>query len=249
MTRRGQQSHDLRSRAFERRNRRAAIIAAALLALVTVAAFTHGNPVSHGFQLRVDLASAGGLRPGSEVRIAGIRVGSVDSIDRAAHNTTMVTLAISDAGLPLHRDATLAIRPRLILEGSFYVALSPGSPHAPELASGAIIPRRQTSVPVQLDQVLDTFDLATRGALHRSIRQLADGLGGSRGGRTGTSGARQTVRDLAKQLDSLRRVARAARGTRSGDLGAAIESSAATTAQLATDPVALADLVTNSIAR
>lgn len=239
------QAPDLRARAFERRNRRAAIIASALLALVTVAAFTHGNPFSHGFRLRADMASSAGLKPGSEVRIAGVRVGSVDSIDKGPGNATVVTLDIDGAGLPVHRDATLAVRPRLILEGSFYVDLRPGSPGAPELPSGATIARGQTSVPVQLDQVLDTFNLATRGALHRSIEQFADGLGGRRPGRTGADGARRTVRSLAASLDSFRRVTRAARGTSPGDLGRAIRSSAATTGQLTADPVALADMVSN----
>ena len=40
----------------------------------------------------------------------------------------VVVLQIDDDGLPLHEDATAKIRPRIFLEGNFFVDLKPGSP-------------------------------------------------------------------------------------------------------------------------
>ena len=34
-------------------------------------------------------------------------------------------MEIEDKGLPIHKDATLKIRPRIFLEGNFFVDLSP----------------------------------------------------------------------------------------------------------------------------
>ena len=45
----------------------------------------------------------------------------------------VVTLRINDNGQPIHRDATIKIRPRLFLEGNFYVDLQPGTPSAGKL--------------------------------------------------------------------------------------------------------------------
>ena len=46
------------------------------------------------------------------------------------------TFTVDDEGLPIHKDATVTIRPRLFLEGNFFLDLQPGSPSAPDLSSG-----------------------------------------------------------------------------------------------------------------
>ena len=160
-------------------------------------------------------------------------------------------MQIDNSGLPIHSDATLAVEPRLILEGNFYVNLDPGAPGTPELPSGGLIPESNTSVPVQIDQVLDTLNLATRGALQGSIRGLARGLGGgssaARSARvpTGYAGLRAAVRALNGTLPSVTQVAHDAQGTRPGDLHRAVRFSRDLTTQLAENPVALAGLVAN----
>ena len=47
------------------------------------------------------------------------------------------------AGLPIHKDATLKIRPRIFLEGNFFVDLQPGTPSAPTIDDGDTIPSRR----------------------------------------------------------------------------------------------------------
>ena len=82
-------------------------------------------------------------------------------------------MQIDDGGETVHQDATLRIRPRLFLEGNFYVDLSPGTPAAPPCATAARLPAAQASEPVQLDQVLDTLDSDTR----RTLQQTLQGFG------------------------------------------------------------------------
>ena len=120
---------------------------------------------------------------GNLFRIAGVDVGRVSGVDKGPGNLAAVTLDIQDRGLPLHRDATLRIRPRLFLEGGYYVDLSPGTPSAPELSSGATLGPAQTTSPVQLDQLLSTFDAPIRSSLKETLKASAEGF--SRGGAKG----------------------------------------------------------------
>ena len=46
-------------------------------------------------------------------------------------DNAVVTMSIKDHGLPIHEDATAKIRPRIFLEGNFFVDLQPGTPGAP----------------------------------------------------------------------------------------------------------------------
>ena len=56
---------------------------------------------------------------------------------RPRRDGAVVTMRIDDTRLPLHRDATLKVRPRLFLEGNFFVDLKPGTPgRAGELRDG-----------------------------------------------------------------------------------------------------------------
>ena len=82
------------------------------------------------------------------------RQGQGGQARRRAPTRAVVVLQIDDDGLPLHTDATAKIRPRIFLEGNFFVDLTSGSPSAPELDDGDTIKVTQTATPVQLDQVL-----------------------------------------------------------------------------------------------
>ena len=85
-------------------------------------------------------------------------------------------MEIESSGLPIHSDATLKIRPRIFLEGNWFVELQPGSPSAKTLSSGATLPITQTSDPVQLDQVLDALNTDTRANLQNFLIGYGDGL-------------------------------------------------------------------------
>jgi ABC-type transporter Mla subunit MlaD len=139
-----------------------------VLLLITYFGFTKRIPFKHGFELKGQFASALNIHPKSPVRIAGVNVGKVSSIRRDG-NTGLVTMEIESKGLPIHDDATLKIRPRIFLEGNWFVELQPGSPSAPTISSGHTIPITQTSDPVQLDQILDALNTDTRANLQHLL--------------------------------------------------------------------------------
>jgi ABC-type transporter Mla subunit MlaD len=113
----------------------------------------------------------------SPVRIAGVDVGQVTSVDRlpGATQAAVVTMHIDQNGLPIHADATARIQSRIFLEGNFYVDLQPGSPNAPLLHSGQTLPAPNTSGPVQLDRVLAALTSNTRA----NLQTLVQGFGGA----------------------------------------------------------------------
>ncbi len=150
----------------------------AFIAIILVGvffAFTKHIPFKHGYRLKAVFATALDIHPQSPVRIAGIDVGAVSSIAREG-NTGLVSMEIESSGLPIHADATLKIRPRLFLEGNYFVELQPGSPTAQTLSSGATIPITQTADPVQLDQVLDALNTDTRANLQNFLIGYGDAL-------------------------------------------------------------------------
>ena len=59
-------------------------------------------------------------------------------------------MQLRDDALPLHKDARLQIRPRILLEGNFFVDLQPGSSATGALEDGGTVPITQTSNAVTL---------------------------------------------------------------------------------------------------
>ena len=95
--------------------------------------FSRYNPFSHPYKLHATFQSANNLQPKSPVRIAGVDVGKVIDVQpiSSGSGAARVTMQIDKKGLPIHKDAELKIRPRIFLEGNFFVDLQPGSPNAP----------------------------------------------------------------------------------------------------------------------
>src|SRR5690349_21548717 len=142
-------------------------LAAGLIAIVVIGAgcyLVFGGTLPFGgtpFTLKAMFTSETQLHIPSPVRMAGVDVGEVVSVQRVSDSSTaaVVTMHINRTALPIHANATAEIRPRLFVEGNFYVDLHPGNTAAPPLSSGATIPPANTSGPVQLDRVLSALNL------------------------------------------------------------------------------------------
>jgi virulence factor Mce-like protein len=152
----------------------AGVIAIVLIAVPVYIAFGGRMPWQTEHEIRAVLRSANELQSRSPVRIAGVEVGKVKGIERGPGSTAIVTMTINGSGLPIYKDATLKVRPRLFLEGNFFVDLQPGTPGADELPEGGTIPLSQTANPVQLDQVLTALKADTRKDLVRFVHGLAE---------------------------------------------------------------------------
>jgi phospholipid/cholesterol/gamma-HCH transport system substrate-binding protein len=154
---------------------RAGVVLILIVVVAVYFGFTKHIPFKHGFRLKAEFATALNVHSKSPVRIAGITVGQVTSIQRAG-NTGLVNMEIESRGLPIHSDATIKIRPRLFLEGNWFLELQPGSPSAKTVSSGYTIPVTQTADPVQLDQVLDALTTDTRANLQSFLINYGEAL-------------------------------------------------------------------------
>jgi len=156
-----------------------AAIAIVFLLIFTIGpylAFTGHVPfTSYGYQLKATFSNGVNISTNSPVRIAGVDVGRVIATERDGDATT-VTFTVEGKGQPIHDDAFAAIRPRIFLEGNFFVDLSPGSPSAPDLDSGETIPVSHTSTWVQIDEVLTALQAPVRADLSRLLESYGTAL-------------------------------------------------------------------------
>ena len=157
------------------------LVALAASILFVYFGFTKSIPLRSHYEVRAAFASSNNLRPGSPVRIAGVEVGKVTGVERAERGGSgaVVTMRIEDKGRPIHADATAKIRPRIFLEGNFFVDMTAGSPSAPELDDGGTLPVQQTATPVQLDEVVTALQSDTREDLKVLLHEYGKGLEGA----------------------------------------------------------------------
>jgi phospholipid/cholesterol/gamma-HCH transport system substrate-binding protein len=161
---------------------RNALILIALVVIGVYLAWTKSIPFQSHYELKAVFANAANIRKDSPVRIAGVNVGKVENVrsvcsnggtDGCASNYSEVTFTVDDSGRPIHSDAQIEIRPRIFLEGNFFLDVNPGSPSAHELSGDDTIPVTQTSTAVQLDQVLTSLQAPDRA----NLQKLLEGYG------------------------------------------------------------------------
>jgi phospholipid/cholesterol/gamma-HCH transport system substrate-binding protein len=163
-------------------------LAAGAVALIVIVIFTYlgftkfANPFATPYTVHLIVPNANGLAPQAWVRIAGVNVGKVAGVQPAANckstgqtptqcSASDVSITVQNQGLPIHKDATFAIRPRIFLEGNFFVDVRPGTPESPVAPSGYIFPIQATTTPVQFDQVLTALQAGTRRNLQILLQQ------------------------------------------------------------------------------
>ena len=217
------------------------VVGVLVVAAVAYFAFAKRLPFVHGYRFKAEFKSSNQLVTGfSPVRIAGVTVGKVVGVEKGSGANTIVTMEVKDDALPLHRDATVRIRPRLFLEGGFAVELTTGSPGAPKLPDNGMLPTDQTALPVQFDQILSTFDAPSREGVRKLIGGLDTAFG--KGGAKALGGA---FKPLAPALRDVAVVAEAARGPRPHDLSQGIGSTSRITEALASRDADLRGLLTS----
>jgi phospholipid/cholesterol/gamma-HCH transport system substrate-binding protein len=236
------------------------LLVLALAAIVTYAGFAKHVPFTHGFRVKAVFVNANNVRPNSPVRIAGVNIGKVKSVTAykgGDGNMSLVTMEIDKAGLPIHKDATLKVRPRIFLEGNEFVDLSPGTPSAPTIDDGDTLPSTQTAAPVQFDQVLTALQSDTR----EDLKQLLEGYGtaltyeptaaddvGQDPDVKGETAARSLNDSLDYAPDALRNasiVNEAFLGLQQHDLSGLVFNTGKVTKALSTNEQSLKDFVTN----
>ncbi len=222
---------------------RAGLIAVVLIVVASYFAYTQANPFANPYELEAQFNTVNNLQPDAPVRIAGVEVGIVKSVEPlpGGEDGATVTMEIEEFGLPIHEDAELEIRPRIFLEGNEFVDVQPGTPSAPLMESGDMIPVNQTATPVQFGQVLSILQSDTREDLRTLFKEYAFiGLngGGARGFHDSIKYWEPAYRNSALANDALL-------GTQPGDLFRVLRGQQQTFAALSEEPDALQGLVTN----
>jgi phospholipid/cholesterol/gamma-HCH transport system substrate-binding protein len=148
--------------------------------------------------------SAVGLYPGDDVRVVGVPVGTIDSIEPRAEDVK-ITMTIQ-GGVKVPADAkALIIAPNLV--SARFIQLAPAYTGGPELGDGATIGLDRTAVPVEWDEVKQQLtQLSTQlgpepgsmqGPLSAFVNQAADTFDGN-----GDS-FRQALRELSQTAGRL----------------------------------------------
>jgi virulence factor Mce-like protein len=119
---------------------------------------------AQGYRLQAEFQDAVQLGAQSDVRISGVTVGKVVSVSLDRHTgLTRAVLQLGSRYAPRPADTRAILRSKSLL-GETYIELSPGTAHGPTLPDNGTIPQTQIAPSVQLDQILSTFDPATRRA-------------------------------------------------------------------------------------
>jgi ABC-type transporter Mla subunit MlaD len=195
-----------------------ATLLVAFLALYLV----FGGPMPWGGpqQLEVLTRDAGALRVGeaTKVRVAGVDIGSVKGIDTVPDRPgiTKITVALKPNAPVLRRDATVKIRPRLFLEGNFFLDVNPGTPDAQPLGHHAIPPGAVT-IAVASDEVFSAFDAETRENFQQTLKAFGQGLQGG-----GAKALNRLLKATPPALTDITTVSAAARGNQAGDLATVV---------------------------
>jgi phospholipid/cholesterol/gamma-HCH transport system substrate-binding protein len=113
-----------------------------------------------------------GLNTGDSIRIAGVRIGQVESIHVADRRVAKVTFSIQ-SGRTLPASVTAAVR-YLNLVGQRYVELDQGvGPVGPTLPRGATIPLDRTTPALNLTQLFNGFQPLFQLLSPKDVNQLS----------------------------------------------------------------------------
>ncbi|QRY61822.1 MCE family protein [Gordonia sp. PDNC005] len=171
-------------------------------------------------------ATAASLFEGDSVRVIGVPIGKVTSIEPRSGDVK-VTMRI-DRSTPIPADVRAVVVAQSLVSGRF-VQLTPGYTKGPELDGDADIPMERTAVPMEWDDVkkqlselstalgpkgadrgpasraVDVFDMNLSGngeAIAESIRQMSTVVGTLSDNRDDVFGAVKSLQKLTEQLST-----------------------------------------------
>lgn len=178
--------------------RRLASLFLALALLVSGCGVLGGDDT---YAIRAEFDRTFNLFVGSEVRVLGVKVGTVDDIGFTPQDRWVtVTMSVRD-DVRLPADVTARIVQGALL-GERFVQLDPPHTEGPQLQADATIPRERTGVPAEFDEILSSLNSFLEdlppdevARLVRNAATVVDGRGEQLG---------QTIDDVAVAVEVLR---------------------------------------------
>jgi phospholipid/cholesterol/gamma-HCH transport system substrate-binding protein len=164
-----------------------------------------GGPLplkAEGYRFTVPFREATQLAVQSDVRISGVTVGQVKSIDLDDNGFADATIQLDSRYAPIPADTKAILRQKTLL-GETFVELTPGDENGPDLAEGGTLPRAQVADSVQLDEIFRAFNGRTRQAFKTWMQGAA---AATRGRGPDISAAIAELDPFAEQANRLLRV-------------------------------------------
>jgi phospholipid/cholesterol/gamma-HCH transport system substrate-binding protein len=139
------------------------LIGAATMFGLLFFAFTNVTLFASTMDVKAQVATGDTLAPGADVEIAGVKIGTVKSIDKGDPGAR-IDMTIDTKKASIYKDASIRIRPHGVF-GPKFVELDPGNPSADAFADGDSVPLTRTHISVDFEEVLNTLDTNTRVSL------------------------------------------------------------------------------------
>jgi ABC-type transporter Mla subunit MlaD len=163
-------------------------IALAFVVVVAVLLFTGGDEQT--YKVRAIFDNAGFVIPGEDVKVAGVKVGRIDSLDVTDDNKAVVVLDIQDKGYQdFRKDAECTVRPQSLIGERFVEceptqarqAAAPEPPALEQIKDGPgkgqyLLPVDRTRKPVDLDLIADITREPERARLSIILNELGTGV-------------------------------------------------------------------------
>ncbi len=101
-----------------------------VLAVVSYAAFTRYNPFANPYRVQAAFKGPQDVRVNSAVRLAGVDIGKVTAVEEGPQEgTSVIEMEIEEEGAARWaRTPRFKVRPRLFLEGNYFIDVRPGTP-------------------------------------------------------------------------------------------------------------------------
>jgi virulence factor Mce-like protein len=149
--------------------------------------------------------TATAIYPGDEVRVSGVKVGTIDTIEPEGTQAKMTLKVDSDVPIPADAKAVIVAQN---LVAARYVQLTPAyrDGDGPTMRDGGVIPNDRTAVPVEWDEVkTQLMRLSTElgpqtGVSDTSISRFVDSAANAMGGNG------EKLRETLSQLSSVARI-------------------------------------------
>ncbi|MCK9250609.1 MAG: MCE family protein [Solirubrobacteraceae bacterium] len=128
------------------------------------------------YEVTATLTDSQQLSQNADVRAAGVKIGSVDSVKNVGERIEVV-LHIKKEHAPIHEDAEILVRQKTLV-GENYIEVNPGSAKAGAVPDGGRITVKAQKEAVPIDRVLSSLDAETRDRISRNLQATGKGVKG-----------------------------------------------------------------------
>ena len=176
----------MRDRPIQRLTASPVLVGALTTLIVIVAVFlaynaNNGLPFVPTYQVSVIAPNANSLVKNNDVRVGGVRVGTVQTVTPVQNPNGSVEakldLKLDRSVDPLPVDSTFVVRSRSAL-GLKYLQINPGSSSQGLPQGGTLGIEAARPEPVEIDQLFNTFQASTRRNIQRNLVEFGGAVAG-----------------------------------------------------------------------